>query len=93
MQVCGASCGVVAFMPIAVCHAEGGPASWTPPPPGALPAYSRNSALSPWGNGGVQEKGSIDRTINQLLSILAPNTRQTTTFLNPLDALIPKIPF
>ena len=70
----------------------------------------------------MQEKGSIDRTINQLLlSVIiiiivisytlgpkapktflsiengqiffSPNTWQMMVFLNPLDALIPKIPF
>ena len=61
------------------------------------------------GGEGVQDKGSIDRTINQLLWTLAPKmffsienaqippppptTWQMMTFPNPLDALIPKIPF
>ena len=66
-----------------------------------------NRAPQHWG-GGVWEKGSVDRTIqDQLLRTLAPkfflsiqngqffspNTWQMMTFLNPLNALIPKIPF
>ena len=54
------------------------------------------------GGGGVWEKGPIDRTINQLLlsflsmkngQFFSPNIWQMMTFLNPLDGLIPKIPF
>ena len=59
--------------------------------------------------GGVGKRAQLAGTINQLLGTLAPkapkafvsienyqfspNTRRMMTFLNPLDALIPKIPF
>ena len=63
-----------------------------------------NRAPKNWG-GGVQEKGSIDKHHSLVIMksgaegaenwsiFFSPNIWQMMTFLNPLDALNPKIPF
>ena len=49
----------------------------------------------PKSGGGGWEKGSIDRHHQSVLmkSGFSPNTWQMMTFLDPLDVLVPKVPF